>query len=73
MFDKFTLQNLYKSGGVQNSLLYITSDVNSMYYEALFFNIQTSDRMQRLFTILQDKLQSFNIQNDRSTHNKLSN
>ena len=30
MFDKSTLQNLAdKSGGVQNSLLYITSDVNS--------------------------------------------
>ena len=44
--------------------LYITSEVKQ-YYEALFFIIQTSDRLQ-YFTILQYKLHSFNIQDDRS-------
>ena len=41
------------------------------YYEALFFKIQTSDRMQ-YFTILKCKLHSFNIQNDRNTRGLLA-
>ena len=71
---KFTLQNLAnKSGGMQTSLLYflyITSGVKQ-YYEVLFLSYSTLDRMQ-YFTILQDKLHSFNIQDDRSTHGLLA-
>ena len=37
-----------------------------LHYDELFFIIQTSDRME-FFTIMQDKLHSFNIQDDRST------
>ena len=46
-------------------LLHITSVVNSTMRRC-FFIIETSDRMQ-FFTILQGKLHSFNIQDDRST------
>ena len=35
--------------------------------EALFFIMQTSDRMQFFTLILQDKLHSFNIHEDRRT------
>ena len=66
---KFTLQNFAnKSGGMQTSLLYflyITSDLKQ-YYEVLILSYSTLDRMQ-YFTILQDKLHSFNIQDDWST------
>ena len=64
-------QQIY--GRVITNLLYIsyiTSEVKQ-YYEALFFIIQTSDRMQ-YFTILQYKLHSFNIQDDRSTRGLLA-
>ena len=50
--------------------LYIISEVKQ-YYEALFFIVQTSDRMQ-YFTILQYKLHSFDIQDDRSTRGLLA-
>ena len=83
VFDKFTLQvNLGdKSGGGLTSLLnilfFITSEVNSTMRRC-FFVIQTSDRIcsflpylnpliLHFFTILPDKLHSFNIQDDRST------
>ena len=44
------------------------------YYEALFFIIQTADRMQYLqyFTILQYNLYWLNIQDDRSTRGLLA-
>ena len=48
----------------------ITSEIKQ-YYEALFLIIQTTDRMQ-FFTILQYKLHSFNIQDDRSTRGPLA-
>ena len=44
---------------------YIKSEVKQ-YYEALFLIVQTSHKMQ-YFTILQYKLHSFHIQDDRST------
>ena len=63
MFDKFTLQNLAnKSEGVQTKILYFLYIIIGR----CFFIIQTSNRMQ-FFTVLQDKLHSFNIQGDRST------
>ena len=59
-------------GRVKNLLyfLYITFEVKQ-YYKAPFFFIQTSDRMQ-YFTILQYKLHSFNIRDDRSTRGLLA-
>ena len=48
----------------------ITSAIKQ-YYEALFLIIQTTDKMQ-YFTILQYKLHSFNIQDDRSTRGPLA-
>ena len=49
--------------------------LGKQYYEALFFIIQTLDRIlfffalfKPFFTILQDKLHSFDIQDDQSTH-----
>ena len=70
-FDMFTLQNLAnKSGyaGVNHPFmpLYITSEVKQCH-EALFL----SYRMQ-YFIILQYKLHSFNIQDDRSTRGFLA-
>ena len=72
-FDKFTLQNLAnKSGCVQIYLLYflyITCEVKE-HYEAPFL----SYRPQTIgsFTIFQDKLHSFNIQDHRSTRGLLA-
>ena len=48
----------------------ITSAIKQ-YYEAMFLIIQTTDKMQ-YFTILQYKLHSFNIQDDRSTRGPLA-
>ena len=47
------------------TFLYITSEVNR-YYEGLFLSYRPRTGMQ-FFTILQDKLHSSNIQNDRRT------
>ena len=41
------------------------------YYEVLFLSYSTLDRMQYV-TILQDKLHSFNIQDDRSMRGLLA-
>ena len=79
VFDKFTLQvNLGDESGV-NPFKHTFSHHLSrkQYYEALFFIMQTSDRIcsflpclkliLQFFTILQEKLHSFNIQDDQST------
>ena len=50
----------------------MTTSEEKAYYEALFFIIQTSYKMQ-YFTIFQDKLHSFNIQDHRSTRGLLRN
>ena len=82
VFNKFSLQvNLGdESGGVYTSLLnilfLITSQVNStmrpFFYHAdlgenLFFSALVKPIILKFFTILQDKLHSFNIKDDQST------
>ena len=65
MFDKFTLQNLAdKENNIMRRCSFIiqTSDKNSFFFCPIqVFNCAI------FFTILQDKLYSFNIQDDRST------
>ena len=65
MFDKFTLQNLAdKENNIMRRCSFIiqTSDKNSFFFVLFKCLI-----VQFFFTILQDKLYSFNIQDDRST------
>ena len=73
-FDKFTLQNLAKKIRVRVNQPFIPF-IHHMWGETVLwgnvFIIQTSDRMQ-YFTILQNKLHSFNIQDDRSTRGLLA-
>ena len=55
--------------------LYIASELKQhIYYEALFlpYRPQTECAQLLYFTILQDKLHSFNIQDDRSTRGLLA-
>ena len=61
-FDKFTLQKSYQQ---------IWLRVNQPFIPFIHHIKQTSDRMQ-YFTILQQKLHSFNIQDDRSTRKLLA-
>ena len=72
-FDKFTLQILAnKSGCMQTNLLFFF--IHHIWGERVLwgavFIIQTSYKMQ-YFTIFQDKLHSFNIQDHRSTRGLL--
>ena len=65
MFDKFTLQNLAdKENNIMRRCSFIiqTSDKNSFFCPIQVFNCAIF-----FFTILQDKLYSFYIQDDRNT------
>ena len=64
MFDKFTLQNLVnKSGGVLY-FLYIASEVNNTMRRWFY---DTDLGQNAVFTILQDKLQSFSTIETRAS------
>ena len=64
MFDKFTLQNLAnKSGGVLY-FLYIASEVNNTMRRWFY---HTDFGQNAVFTILQDKLQSFSTIETRTS------
>ena len=69
-FDKFTQQNLANNSGcvwtMQHFILFIHHIWSETVIWGAVFIIQTSDKMQ-YFTIFQDKLHSFNIQN-RTRH-----
>ena len=64
MFDKFTVQNLVnKSGGVLY-FLYIASEVNNTMRRWFY---DTDLGQNAVFTILQDKLQSFSTIETRAS------
>ena len=78
VFDKFTLQvNLGDESGVNWPFKHTFSHHVSgkQYYEALFYHSDLGQNLfaqfkpiiLQFFTILQDKLHSFNIQDDQST------
>ena len=75
-FDKFTLQILAnKSGCTQSNLLFCFFYIHHIWGERVLWGavyiIHTSTKCSIYFTIFQDKLHSFNIQDHRSTRGLL--